>query len=369
MSELKYIFVHGLSGWGSYDERYRRMPYWGMRGGDLMERLRGEGYACYAASVDPTGSAWDRACELYAQIAGKRTDYGAAHAARFRHERFGKDFSDRPLVPDYDETTRLVLVGHSFGGATIRLFTHLMNEGSPEEKEASAQEDLSPLFAGGHGNAIHALVTLSSPHNGTTAYDLLEDPSIDPEKVDAPWWSYAASRMMSKRVKPVMDGRDESDYAGFDMHIDNADALNRRLRVPATAYCFSVPCCFTKPGKKGNQVPKKKMEPLFVKRSYQMGAYTGQTRGGMIIDDSWQENDGLVNTISAKAPSHAPSKEFDRKNTEPGIWQVMPTVEGDHMALQGGLVHLYEVYPFYKKLLSMISRLEPVSSEEGGTQS
>ena len=32
----KYIFVHGLSGWGSYDERYRRMPYWGMRGGDLM---------------------------------------------------------------------------------------------------------------------------------------------------------------------------------------------------------------------------------------------------------------------------------------------------------------------------------------------
>ncbi len=83
----------------------------------------------------------------------------------------------------------------------------------------------------------------------------------------------------------------------------------------------------------------------------------------------WKENDGLVNTISAKAPSHAPSKEFDRKNTEPGIWQVMPTVEGDHMALQGGLVHLYEVYPFYKKLLSMISRLEPVSSEEGGTQS
>jgi len=33
MSGLQYIFVHGLSGWGSYDDRYRRMPYWGMRGG------------------------------------------------------------------------------------------------------------------------------------------------------------------------------------------------------------------------------------------------------------------------------------------------------------------------------------------------
>ena len=36
MSGLRFIFVHGLSGWGSYDKAYRRMPYWGMRGGDLM---------------------------------------------------------------------------------------------------------------------------------------------------------------------------------------------------------------------------------------------------------------------------------------------------------------------------------------------
>ena len=27
---MQYIFVHGLSGWGSYDKVYRRMPYWGM---------------------------------------------------------------------------------------------------------------------------------------------------------------------------------------------------------------------------------------------------------------------------------------------------------------------------------------------------
>ena len=33
MGNLKYIFVHGLSGWGSYDEAYRWMPYWGMLGG------------------------------------------------------------------------------------------------------------------------------------------------------------------------------------------------------------------------------------------------------------------------------------------------------------------------------------------------
>ena len=32
VNDLQFIFVHGLSGWGSYDEAYRKMPYWGMRG-------------------------------------------------------------------------------------------------------------------------------------------------------------------------------------------------------------------------------------------------------------------------------------------------------------------------------------------------
>ena len=59
MGDLQFIFVHGLSGWGSYDAHYSRMPF-----------LREKGYACYAASVSPGGSAWDRACELYAQLAG-----------------------------------------------------------------------------------------------------------------------------------------------------------------------------------------------------------------------------------------------------------------------------------------------------------
>ena len=64
MSKLTYIFVHGLSGWGSYDSRYEKMPYWGMRNGDLMVQLRELGYDCYAASVAPHDSAYDRACAI-----------------------------------------------------------------------------------------------------------------------------------------------------------------------------------------------------------------------------------------------------------------------------------------------------------------
>ncbi len=95
---IRFVFVHGLSGWGSYDKTYKRMPYWGMRGGDLISFLRDSGFDCYAASVSPTGSAWDRACELYAQLYGQRTDYGKAHSERNNHSRFGRDFSDCPLI-------------------------------------------------------------------------------------------------------------------------------------------------------------------------------------------------------------------------------------------------------------------------------
>lgn len=77
---LQFIFVHGLSGWGSYDPVYKRMPYWGMRGGDLISYLSKNGFSSHAASVSPTGSAWDRACELYAQLTGTRVDYGAEHS-------------------------------------------------------------------------------------------------------------------------------------------------------------------------------------------------------------------------------------------------------------------------------------------------
>ena len=182
-SDLEYIFVHGLSGWGSYDKRYQRMPYWGMSGGNLMEFLRSEGYSCYAASVAPEGSAWDRACELYAQLAGAVTDYGAAHSEQCGHERFGPDFTGQPLIPDWESGRKLVLLGHSFGGATIRLFSELLANGSAEDQAVTAPEELSPFFLGGQGERLHALVTLAAPTNGTTAYDLYKDESFDVNSV------------------------------------------------------------------------------------------------------------------------------------------------------------------------------------------
>ena len=355
MNHLQFIFVHGLSGWGSYDTAYRKMPYWGMRGGDLMAFLREKGFDCHAASVSPTGSAWDRACELYAQLAGTRVDYGESHSTRFRHERYGRDFSGCPLIKNWDEDTRLVLLGHSFGGATVRLFSELLAHGDPEEQRITAPEGLSPFFAGGYGKRIYSLVTLASPMNGTSVYTLSEDPEYDPSSVKVPAWSRVFTRILAMGTRPQKDNRDERDYADYDMHIDHADEMNRRITTLPHVFYFSVPCSATIPQPDGTYKPVRGIEPTFTLRAHQIGAYSGRTPGGIEIDASWRENDGLVNTISAMVPSGAPSKSLERSNIVPGIWNISPVIKGDHMWLQGGLFHRHDVRPYYLDLLTMIS--------------
>ena len=357
MGRFKYVFVHGLSGWGSYDDAYRRIPYWGMRGGDLMSFLREKGFDCYAASVSPAGSAWDRACELYAQITGTRVDYGEAHSLKYRHERYGRDYSEHPLIPARDEHSQLVLLGHSFGGTTVRLFSELLAHGDAGERLASSPGNLSPLFIGGMENRIHSLVTLATPMNGTTAYDLFTDADFDPESVKTPWWSHGLAKMMSMGTKPRMDGRDERDYANYDMQIYHAHELNRLISTLPHVYYFSVPCSKTGNQPDGTYKPEKGMEPLFVMRSSQIGAYAGKTKGGIVIDKNWRENDGLVNTISAMAPAGAPSRPLDKEQIEPGVWNVYPTVKEDHMWPQGGLMHRHDIRSFYLELLTMIDAL------------
>ncbi len=357
-TDIKYIFVHGLSGWGSYDAQYEFIPYWGTTGGDVIKYLNDQGYESYAASVDPKGSAWDRACELYAQLTGTRVDYGKVHSEKAGHERFGKDYSKNPLLKDF-ENSKFVLIGHSFGGATIRIFSEILRNGSADEIEGTDPDDLSNYFKGRSGEGMLSLVTLAAPTNGTTAYDLYEDPSFDPAKVYVPEEYIEKSNLMSNVSTPEYDGRQLWDYAAFDMHIDNALALNNTITTFDDVYYFAYPCASTKLNDNGELEPDPEItEGIFLKGATYMSRYTGQTAGGFAIDESWQPNDGLVNTVSAGAPLGQPSTAYESEDTTlPGIWNVMPTVTGDHMSLQGGLTKRVNVKPFYLELVEMIASL------------
>ena len=102
--------------------------------------------AANTQSVGPLSSACDRACELYAQLTGTTVDYGAAHAAEYGHARYGATY-DKPLFAGWSASKKINLVGHSFGGATIRLFIDILADGSAEEQAAAkaAGPEVSPF--------------------------------------------------------------------------------------------------------------------------------------------------------------------------------------------------------------------------------
>ena len=50
----------------------------------------------------------------------------------------------------------------------MRLFVELLTNGSPEERAATPEGQLSPLFEGGHGDLVKSITTISGPFNGIT---------------------------------------------------------------------------------------------------------------------------------------------------------------------------------------------------------
>ena len=347
-----FVFVHGLSGWGEYSPVNYVMPYWGMFGGDLMKYLNARGFKTAAASVAKADSAWDRACELYAQLTGTKVDYGKEHSERCHHPRYGKDYSRCPLIEAFSAQDKINLLGHSFGGATVLTFLELMANGSEAERAVTPENELSGLFTGGKGDWVYSVTALSAPMNGTTAYEVQpkEGEHAEPQV-------YATTSTLNFASLTTQDGRIADDSASYDMHIDNALKMLEGIETLSNVYYFSIPCSYTVQQEDGTWAPKKDMEPLFVSASERIGKYTGVTEGGYVIDEKWQENDGLVNTYSARAPFNAPQKDIDRDDIQPGVWNVMPTFDGDHMSLQGGLIYNDNIRELYVDLLNLINTL------------
>ena len=90
---------------------------------------------------------------------GGRVDYGAAHAAKYGHERYGKTYEG--VYKDWKPGQKIHLVGHSMGGQTIRQLEELLRHGNPEEVEYQKQHggEISPLYQGGHDNMVSSITT------------------------------------------------------------------------------------------------------------------------------------------------------------------------------------------------------------------
>ena len=373
------VFVHGLMGWGERAGLNSVLPYWGMTTGSLTAYLNSLGYETYSATVGPISSAWDRACELYAQLTGTTVDYGAAHSAAHDHARYGITY-DRPLFDGWGTRRAVNLVGHSFGGATTRLFLELMANGSAEEVAAAkaAGTAPSPLFTGGKSSWVHSMTEVAAPHNGTSfiesngtimdvstnlAETLAKGFGITELKnlLDFQLEQFGIYKDPDETVLETLqrvfstDFLSHNDNAFLDLTIDKSLEINDGIGIEPNVYYFSYAGNQTvQDPVSGNYIPSARMWTLFYPGAYNMGKYYDKyTAGGFYIDKSWRPNDGMVNTVSAFYPIHSDgtcltkdSKQgwtnydgYSNINFQPGIWYVMPVQSFDHIQFVGGMLN------------------------------
>ncbi len=359
-SNYPYIFVHGMGGWAPDNEFYAMSPYWGgglgLSDTDMIKILNEKGIEAYAPSVGPLSSAWDRACELYAQLMGTVVDYGEAHAKEHGHSRYGFSYVGKALMGEpWDMEEKINLVGHSFGGATVRLFTSLMAYGS-EEELAVTGDDTSLLFKGGH-DLVHSCITLSAPHNGSQVANILADPQVTILLISTVInligtvlgnnflvFSFQLSQFGLTpaqdqfRALPTLSGiwnfYRSNDNCAYDMTLRGASELNKTIKLSPNTYYYSYTTA-------DNSM--KTLNPIFWISGAMLAATKGATIDGIKIEGDWAVNDGIVPLASALYPDvdAATAKDYEDsvaagETIEPGRWYYFDTMYGmDHFDFCG----------------------------------
>lgn len=379
-NEYPFIFVHGMFGWGRDEGINKIAPYWGGTTGSIVDYLENNNIEAYDVSVGPISSAWDNACEIYAQITGTTVDYGEAHSKAHGHNRFGREYTE-PLVPDWSADKKVHLIGHSHGGQGIRLLAHLLAYGDQNEIKATDSDSISPLFTGGKDYLVESVTTICSPNNGTIAYDVGTDLGLKPLlKAVANTYAAILGRSFLNGIlvdfhlehfgltnipgkKPTADGfftslnkfSSSDDTVITDLSFEGAQQLNQYTQLSENINYF----CYTSDATSEKlHLPTKTNFPFLIITSMLLWFYgLPDDAYGITFDESWRANDGLVDTVSAKNPIDEPSKEYDGKIIG-GVWNIMPTLTGDHGTPIGLFSSKKFVHDFYDELTEMLISLE-----------
>ena len=388
------VFIHGLMGYGEQDFMDVVFPNFGLFNHTFFKHLKERGIETYNPSLGPMNSAWDRACILWAYLFGGRVDYGKVHSEKYGHARYGKEYPG--VLKDLGQTEahkKMNLIGHSFGGPTVKTVAWLFAFGSEEERADTPAEELSPLFAGGHADLLHTVTTLSGVNNGTALasffgnkgmsvanYAYMALATFVGDTYFTKFIDYATSQwgnmpfaenvhvahirnpLKYLDASRAFDRNKTFDSINHEMQIEVIqEVINPSLQYPKNVYFFAHRADGTKPGRNGNPVPSKSDMIL---PCWLVGQLTGRAmlkrleKYGVRTDPNWRRNDGLVNLVGQSAPLNATYEEADYDTDfKPGIWYNMPPERGDHALWVGWLVPAKRLNAIYDRMIDLYRTL------------
>lgn len=364
------VLVHGFMGFGEAADFYNYYPYWGFGPHrDLKKHLNKRGYEVFAPSVGPFNSAWDRSCILWAYLMGGTVDFGKVHSEKYGHARYGRTYPG--VLKDWGEKgahEKIEIIGHSFGGPTVKAFADLITNGNKEEREGTPADELSPLFAEHKPQKIHTVTTLSGVMNGTTFaslwgekgmkaatwaammiasmigdtkamdhYDMyLDHWGVMPDPKDRTY-KYHSPLAYKDGIKAY--AANHMDSVAMEMQVETAQAINKfQTKLDPETYYFCRRSDRSHKNKKGYYVIDKDSSFFICNLAgWFIGRYTAPKLDPYGVDETWFPNDGFVNVIGQSAPFDAPHCDLDDPlKAKPGIWNNLPVEHHkDHISWAG----------------------------------
>ena len=376
-NQYPVVFVHGFLGFAG-DNQFSLAPkYWGGTKYNIDRNLTNEGYNVHEANIGAFSSNYDRAVELYYYVKGGRVDYGAAHAAKYGHHRYGRTY--KGIMRDWEPGKKIHFIGHSMGGQTIRQMEEFLRNGNQEEIEYQRQHGgtISDLFTGGKDNMVASITTLGTPHNGTPAADKIGTRKLVKETInrigrlsggkdvdiDLGFSQWGLKQQPNESYIDYAERVSKSkiwnteDQAVNDLTTQGAEKINQQTSLNPNIVYTTYTGSATHTGPLGNELPNSSEILLLNLTSRIIGKDANK---------EIRPNDGVVPVISSQHPSNQAFKKVDDHTpaTDKGVWQVRPVQhDWDHLDLVGmdafDLTHTgRELGQFYLGIMDNIMSIE-----------